>query len=131
MSHIVTAGACILDLDALAEAAANKGAQFDWNRTRFQSFSPGLCEHAIKLLDNPYAYEVGIVKHATVPDAYDFAFDNYGVHGRALESAFGIGLTGLKHEYGAVLGERFARSQGFMAERVEDTGQRVELRIHA
>lgn len=131
MSHIIKQGTCILDLDALGEAAANKGGELVRDQRSHRSYQTGACEHAIRLLNKTSAYEVGVVRHETVENAYDLAFDDWGEDGRALVRAFGEDLNSLKHEYGAVMGERFARSQGFMTQRVEDTPQRVELRILA
>jgi hypothetical protein len=127
MSHVAKVGCRITELDALGTACQRKNAELRLGQKTHKSYSRGACEHAIALLDNPDAYEVGLVRAG---DSWDLAFDNWGSQGRALEDRFGPGLVGLQNEYLAVVAEDQLRRQGFMVERSEE-GAQIHLRALA
>ena len=127
MSHIARVGCLIRDLDALAVACAAKNAELRIGQKTFASYTTGSCEHAIGLLDNPTAYEIGLVRNG---EAWDLAWDNYGMRGGALQDRFGAGLVGLQNEYLAVVAEAQLRREGFMVSRV-DEGQEIRLQAFA
>jgi hypothetical protein len=111
----------------LGTACAAKGAELRIGQKRFRSYATSTCEHAIRLLDNPSAYEIGLVRNG---EAWDLAWDNWGVGGQALQDRFGAGLVGLQNEYLAVVAEAQLRREGFMVQRVEE-GQQIQLRAYA
>lgn len=123
MSHVAIVTAQIKDLDAMAEAAEKLGGELRLGQTQFHYFAgqKSACDHAIRLRTNA-SHEVGLIKRPD-GDGYQFGFDNYGTPGRALENAFGTSLVGLQNEYLAVVGERWARQEGYMVQRVEEQNQ--------
>jgi hypothetical protein len=126
VSHIAKVGCQVTDLEALGTACASKGAELRIGQKRFRSYSGGVCEHAIRLLDNPAAYEVGLVRSG---DVWDLAWDNWDVGGQALQDRFGAGLMGLQNEYLAVVAEDQLRREGFMVQRV-DEGAQIHLQAY-
>lgn len=129
MSHIARMRCQIRDLESLGEACANKNARLALNQKTFKSYGGGRCEHAITLLDDSQAYEIGVNQSAEVPGTYDLDYDSWGP-GAALERRFGPQLVGLQNEYLAVVSEKALRREGFMVQR-QEAGEEIRLRAYA
>jgi hypothetical protein len=125
VSHVAVVNCIVKDLEALGKACAKKNARLNVGAKTFKSFSTERCEHSITLLDNPKAFEVGLLRDPK-SEGWKFGFDDYGHAGRALVDRFGEGLEVLQNEYLAVIAEDQLRRDGFMVERLE-AGQRIEL----
>jgi hypothetical protein len=118
MSHIVDVKTIILNLDALADAAAEFGATlhrdvptYKWYGSSvgdyalpegFRREDLGKCEHIIRLPGA--AYEIGVVRkpgtlHEPVPQ-YTLLYDFWGIgKGEPLKAKFGDGLINLTRAY--------------------------------
>jgi hypothetical protein len=123
MSHIARIACQVSDLDALAEALSKLNAELRLGQQTFRSYSGGRCEHAIRLLDNDRAYEIGLQRN-TDQTTFAFAYDNWGP-GQALEDRFGSGLVGLQDEYQLTVAEKYLRQQGCMVTRGVDEQQQA------
>jgi hypothetical protein len=112
----------------MEEACNRLGADLLRNKTSFETYFNGACDHAIHVRGSN-AYEAGL-RALPGGDGYNLAYDDYGQRGQALERALGVGLVGLQNEYLAVVTERFCRSQGRMVQRVDEGGE-IVLRAYA
>lgn len=112
-------------LDCLEEAANKFGADLMRDQRTFKMYgSPKPCFHAIRLRDNPNAYEIGLEQvEAHDPDTFRFACDFFDGQ---LTRAFGPNLENLTNEYLAAVGMKKFAEQGAHVER-EQVGQRIEL----
>lgn len=126
MSHIATVKCMITDLDALEAAAEALDAQVMRGQKTFRSYQPGLhCEHALRLKDNPQAYEVGLTPRTDGQPGWNLAFDSWG-NGAALVQKLGPDLVNLQNGYLAVVAERQLQRGGYRVVReATPTGIRV------
>ena len=81
----------------------------------------GKCDHALSVVGNPNAYEVGVVRQAGGNFAlrWDFFQGGYG-----LQACVGQGANRLKQRYAAEVAAKMARRQGMtVAEHVGADGK--------
>lgn len=130
MSHIITSKAAILDLDALEVACQRRGLELVRDQETFRWFGEsvgdyplpegfteadmGRCSHAIQILGNSKAYEIGLVEtresdgegnfrsvEGQYTLMYDFWSGGYGMQ----EKAGGEQCQGLVQEYVCAVAE--------------------------
>lgn len=109
MSHVVGIDVVFDDLDKLAIAAELCGCElvrdqkehkwygkwvddYDeqdaaYNKLNIKPEDYGKCEHAIRVKDNPDAYEVGLIKNPK--GGYNMVYDFFGPEGAALQDKIG------------------------------------------
>lgn len=125
MSHIATMQCQIKDLSALEEALGKFNAELRRDQTTFKSYpgTPNRCKHAIRLKDQPTAYEVGLQQRAEADESYDLACDFFdGKLGRA----FGDQLVNLRNEYLATVAENSLSRRGYRIRR-EQVGNEIHI----
>lgn len=115
MSHVTTVDSIpITDLDALARAAATLGLElrrgqeaYKWYGryvgdaplpTGFTKEELGHCEHALAVVGNDRAYEIGLARRRDGQPGYTLLYDAWG-GGYGLEAAAGTDLHLLLQEY--------------------------------
>lgn len=145
MSHVAEVKMRIMDLDALAQAAAACGLEFKQDQTEYRWYGRfvgdynaadaaantrdprlfGKCDHAVVVPGDSKAYGVGVVP-ATDGYGYDLVYDNWQ-GGYGLEEKAGRGLSKLKQEYAAAAAERQLARQGYETQRT--TNARGELQV--
>jgi hypothetical protein len=59
MSHITKIDLLIKDLDALDKACGKLGLELVRGQKTFRAYRAGTCEHGIRAVDSPNAYEIG------------------------------------------------------------------------
>lgn len=119
MSHVVTLEMDnITDLDALKAACNELGLEFRENQKTYRWWGHsvgdypipagftaeelGHCEHALRVKDDPEAYEVGVVKAKNGRPGFSLIYDFYGSRGRAVQRRVG--------EKGEKLNQRYVAS---------------------
>ena len=128
MSHVVTIELEVKDLEALAKAARDLGAElvrdqktFRWygrwmndysadNAAYRQGISPkdyGKCDHIIR--HPKCSYDVGLIRQSN--GSYRVVADEWQAGG--LASVFGQGMQKLKQRYGVAVAARTMRKQGW------------------
>lgn len=103
MSHMATVECMIKDLEALEEAAKNKGGALVKGKTeaKFYGGAREKCSHAITHPNSNY--EIGVRRLAQADEAYELRYDGFD---GTLNRAFGNNLEGLRNEYLAVVAEQ-------------------------
>lgn len=113
MSHVTTIDLDVRDLGALALAAARLGLRLDRDVTTYRSYQSGLeCVAALTVVDDPTAYQVGVVQRAD-GRGFDLMWDNFGSSGRALADRVGTDTGLLKQAYSVEVTRQQLTRQGF------------------
>ena len=128
MSHVATVEIQIKDLAALKAACKKLGLEFLEGQTTYrwygryvgdyplpEGFAPsdmGKCEHALRVKDNPNAYEVGVVKRRDGKPGFALMYD-FWKEGHGLESVIGKKASKLTQRYAAEVAIKQAKKQGF------------------
>ena len=128
MSHVATVDVHITDLQALKLACEQLGLQFMEGQQTFRWYGRhvgdyplpagytqtdmGKCEHALRLPDNPGAYEVGIVRRRDGKPGYTLMYD-FWQGGFGLEAVIGKEAKTLRQHYATQVAIRQVRKQGF------------------
>lgn len=125
MSHLLSVDLKVLDLAGLQDAVTQCGGELVLNTTKFRSYT-GLnpCAHLIRLPG--VGYEIGVVP-AKDGVGYELSYDNWGVHGQALERQFGRGLGTLKDEYGCSVAARALARKGYAVSRQKNAVGELQL----
>lgn len=125
MSHVERLKIAVSDLNDLKKAAHMLGLEFVEGQTTYrwwghsvgdyplpEGFTEeelGKCHHAIRIPNDPRAYQIGVVqKNGKWVLLYDFYNGGFG-----LEEKIGAGAGKLKQAYGVVVTQRQAQQQGF------------------
>lgn len=133
MSHVVGASDYpIMDLEALATAAEACGLEFRAGQTSYKWYGKfmndyhgqdaaykngvkpetyGKCLHALRVRDNPAAYEVGVIQNPVGP-GYSLIWDNYA-QGRGLMPKIGDDGNKLRQAYGVAVLSKAAVENGY------------------
>lgn len=138
MSHVATVDVHVTDLDALKAACEQLGLIFVEGATTFTWFGysvgdyaipkgfteadMGTCDHAIRLPNNPTAYEVGVVRRRDGKPGYLLMYD-FWQGGFGLEEVIGPKASCLKQHYAAQVAIRQVRKQGYrVTQSLTETG---------
>lgn len=132
MSHVAKIEMEIKDLGCLAKAAEHLGLEFVQGQQTYRwwghsvgdyplpvGFSEqelGKCEHALRIPNNKYAYEVGVVPRKDGKPGYTMLWDFYG-GGYGLQEKIGKDGNKLKQEYAVQVAMKHARQQGYTVSR--------------
>lgn len=155
MSHIVELALEIKDLDALKKAvSAIDGLEYVENQKTYRWYGTsvgdyplpagltkedlGKCEHAIRVKNNPNAYEVGVVKRKDGKAGYTLVLDFWaGGHGlcnyigqklpdgATREDKQGYNALRIANHYGAQVAVKRMAMQGFRVQIKEDANRKV------
>jgi len=113
MSHVTVVNIQIKDLAALALACQRLGLSLNLNQRNYKWYGifvgdyreagvnpaeMGECDHAIKVVGNPDAYEIGIAAKNGAPGIFELRYDFYG-GGNGLETVVGKRCNRLVEEY--------------------------------
>lgn len=149
MSHVTTQECDIQDLDALAKAASLFGCELvkqptykwwgkwvnDYDKTDAaykHGIKPedyGKCEYALRVIGDPEAYEVGIVRRPDGNPGWVPVWDFYGDKGRRLQAAIGDKGITLRQEYAMQVGmKRMAREGWRVERRINPATNRPQMR---
>ncbi len=128
MSHVATVDVHITDLEALRAACEQLGLEFLEGKQTFHWFGEhigdyplpegftegdmGRCDHALRLKDNPSAYEVGLVRRRDGKPGYLLMYD-FWQGGFGLEDAIGQNAGRLKQHYAAQVATDQVRKLGY------------------
>ena len=141
MSHMKHIQLEIKDLEALAKAGKELGLQFNLNQKNYKWFGkfmgdsplpPGLtvqelghCDHALSVVNNKKAYEVGIIRSKT-GEGYQLLYD-FWAGGKGLEKVIGEGAQRLTQEYAAqvTMKEYFRQGKRVTRETLENGSIRL------
>lgn len=136
MSHVTRMELVVKDLESLKKAAADCGLEFvegqkthrwygqfvgdysEANAAYKNGIKPedyGKCEHAIRVPNNPGAYEVGVVKNPAGP-GYVLVAD-FWAGGKGLEAFTGQNCSKLAQNYGVQVSQKTMRGMGFTTEK--------------
>lgn len=145
MSHVTTVQVVIRDLETLAEVCSKVGLQFKPNQKHYHWFGRfvgdyieagtnpaemGRCDHAISVIGNPYAYEIGVVAKKGSLGMYELRYDFYA-GGMGLEQVAGPRCSNLIEAYTETLAikevTKLAESEGYeiITEKDPQTGETV------
>lgn len=146
MSHLDSIAVSLTDLNALRTAAVGDfGCQWIEGKKTFEFYGkyvgdtpmpmnlkgikPGTCDHVIKIPG--VNYEVGVVKlkDGTYTLAYDYYNDGGRHDGHKILEKFGLGCKKLIHAYSTHKTMNWARSKGWMVNKVPLPNGRVALDI--
>lgn len=112
MSHTVTMGVQISDLDALESACKVLGLELVRNKHEFKVWgTPQRCDHVVRIPNNTEAYEVGIRKNEKDSN-YTMLTDFYN-GGRGMEAKVGQEGQLLSQHYTAQLTKAYWQEKGF------------------
>lgn len=126
MSHASEIPFTLDNLNALKLAVQEHGAQWIEGLKTFKSYQAGLkCEHVIRLPG--CGYEIGVTKSKD-GQTYALTWDTYG-EGQKLLAKFGEGCKRLRQSYTTHKAMLFARSKGFMAQRVTLANGHTEITL--
>lgn len=126
MSHIVDMEVSIQDLEALKASCPALGLEFLENQRTHKSYFQGQCDHAIRVVGNERAYEIGVVKNV-VGSGYKLVADPYDGGYGLMEKIGGQQAGLLKQEYAAQVSTR-ALGRGWRTVRTKLDDGRVVLR---
>jgi hypothetical protein len=128
MSHVAKIEVEIKDLEALRSAAASLGLElvdrqttYRWYGRRvgdtklpdgFTAAELGTCEHALRVVGEPSAYEIGIVARRDGGAGYTLLWDSWN-GGYGLVEKVGAGAALLKQAYGVAVATRVALRAGY------------------
>lgn len=144
MSHVVEISTEIKDLEALSVACEKLDLElvrdqetYKWwghsvgdyplptheDGTPYTEEELGKCSHAIRVKNNPEAYEVGLVKTKT---GYRLLYDYYG-GGKGLMRKIGDNADTLTQRYAVEVATRQARRQGMTVTETLGTDGKIRL----
>ena len=142
MSHVATIEVDILDLDALAVAGKKIGMELRrgqrtyrwWGHSvgdyplpkGFTAAELGKCDHALSILGNNQAYEIGVVRRKDGKPGWALLWDFYA-GGKGLEAVVGKDASKLRQRYAAEVAIKNARRQGFRV--TEQMGQDGKIKL--
>lgn len=116
MSHLVTMKCKITDLDALDEACKQRGVELVRGQQTFKHFagrrSP--CTHAIRVPNNPDAYEIGVILSGTGQEFSLQADEWAGAYG--MTAKVGQGCEQLAQEYAVQTSVLQLMSEGYQVQ---------------
>lgn len=119
MSHITKIQVEVSeDLDVMDKTATRLGMKLNEGQTTFRSFyakNDGRCLHALSVLDNPNAYEIGLAKRSDGKPGFELLWDDFA-GGQGLVEKVGPGATLLKQAYAVETANKQMESEGFWAE---------------
>ncbi len=135
MSHITTIDLMITDLDSLAKACERLGLELVRGQKTFRGYTTGQCEHAMRVISQSQAYEVGLSKR-TDGKGYDLKWDGgmsaYGpaklLYDKLGYEAITYGgkapsMDKLKDWYAAEVAKKQMRRQGFRVTATQQQGR--------
>lgn len=126
MSHATEIPFTLDNLAALKLAVQEHGGLWGEGVKTFKSYQDGLtCEHVIRLPD--CGYEIGVTR-AKNSETYALSWDTYG-EGQKLLAKFGEGCKRLRQSYSTHKAMLFARSKGWMAQRVTLANGHTEVTL--
>lgn len=127
MSHVSLIALKVRDLDTLAGACPPLGLEFVRGQKTYKWFGRSLgdaplpegmseaelghCDHAIRVKDDPFAYEIGVARRPG-DDHYSLLWD-FWQGGFGLEAVVGKSCGKLKQAYAAGLARKEARRRGY------------------
>lgn len=128
MSHVVKLAVMVRDLDALAAAATALGCELVTGQKthRYYANAQGKCEHAIRVVGNESAYEIGVVRGTD--GNWELQAD-FWQGGRGLAEKVGTGAVKLRQEYAAQVAEKQARRMGKRVHRSVREDGSIVLRV--
>lgn len=114
MSHVARIEVEIHDVEALAAAGKKLGLELMRDQTSFKYYKDqrAACVHALRVVGNPMAYEVGVVAREDGGRGFNLSWDSYN-GGLGLVACVGIGAKKLKQGYAVEVATRAAQRQGF------------------
>lgn len=145
MSHVTTVDLEIKDLDALAEAAKQCGCELVRGQTEYKWFGEhvgdypmpegfkvedlGKCQHAIRVVGNETAYEIGVVeRYGKYLLLFDFWRGGHGLCQQVCHSHYPYEEPGkLMQEYSIAVATKQLRKQGHQVERKQEQDGQVRL----
>lgn len=122
MSHVVEIQMEVRDLEALAVAATALGCVLNLNQKRFDKWgAQGDCLHAIAVVGNEKAYEIGVVANSDGEPGYNLHWDQFN-GGYGLVDKVGVDACLLMQEYTVEVSRKELLAQGCSVEveRTED-----------
>ncbi len=144
MSHICEVELEIKDLDCLAVAAQSLGLElvrdkrtFKWYGqwvgnypmpTGFQKSEMGHCKHAIRVVGNGRAYEIGVVMRRDGKRGFTLHFDPWN-GGFGLMEIVGQDAQKLLQAYSRAVVQKQAARDGFRVQEATDAQGRVVMRL--
>lgn len=142
MSHVATVEIEVKDLLALDDACKRLGLELVKGQETYRWFGEyvgghplpdgftaenlGVCDHAIRLPDNPDAYEIGVVRNRSGKAGYSLLWD-FWEGGFGLEDIVGEDCSKLKQAYAACAATRQAIVSGFRVQ--EQTQEDGSIRL--
>lgn len=149
MSHVSSVDLFVTDLDALDKACDELGLELQRGKTEWawwgsdagdSNLAPGFNrshfgkgEHAIKVkgtsprMGSVGPWEIGVVKRPDGKRGYALLYDQWGMHGRALEQVAGRNLVALKHAIGRETTRKELARQGFRVRQTVNAQGQVQL----
>lgn len=128
MSHVAKIEVEIKDLAALKATAARLGLELMEGQTAYKWYGRsvgdtklpegfkanelGQCEHAIRVVGNPNAYEIGVVRRRDGGEGYTLLWDSWS-GGYGLVEKVGAKAEKLTQGYGVEVATRIAQRKGF------------------
>lgn len=143
MSHVTNMDIEVNDLDALKKAAPFLGMElvqqptYKWYGTHvgdyplpegFTAQDLGKCEYALRVVGNPRAYEVGVVRRKDGKPGYQLLQD-FWQGGYGLEQAIGKDGLKLKDEYGAQVALKAMLRAGHRARRTVNSSGQTQVKV--
>jgi hypothetical protein len=130
MSHIATLNVEIKELAALKISCRKLGLEFMEGQQEFKSYFPGKCDHAIRVIGKPNAYEIGVTKNKSGV-GYSLSLDPH-CGGYGLIDAVGYNGEKLKQRYAAEVARKAALRAGLrgITETVKKDGT-IVLKVRA
>jgi hypothetical protein len=138
MSHISTVDLMIKDLESKAKACGKLGLELVRGQKTFRGYTQGRCDHAIRVIGQPQAYEIGLCKRAD-GKGYDLKWDGgmgaYApaklLYDRVGYEAITYGgkppsMDKLKDWYAAEVARKQMTKQGFMVRTIQK-GRKVQV----
>lgn len=143
MSHVVNLELLILDLEALGVAAKACGLELIRNQkhykwwghsvgdypipTGFTAEELGTCEHALSVVGNDQAYEIGVVKRRDGKPGYQLLYDYFSGGKGLVEKIGGNEAPKLKQRYQVEIFRREMAKKGMrVSERIVNGKLQVE-----
>jgi hypothetical protein len=130
MSHITKIKLIIKDLDSADKTARRLGLELVRNQKTFRGYTVGRCDHVLRVVGSPNAYEIGLVKRQD-GKGYDLAWDaDMGQYAPALPLYEKVGYDKIQYGktasaaklldwYAAEVARKQMAKQGFMVRTVQ------------
>jgi hypothetical protein len=143
MSHVVSISLEISDLEALAAAAKSLGLELARGQTTyrwygrsvgdyplpkgFTAVDMGKCEHALRIPNDPRAYEIGVVRRRDGRPGYTLMWD-FWQGGFGMEAKVGRNADRLKQAYATEVTRRYWKRKGYRVSETRKEDGTVVLR---